>query len=51
MQFCGDRFVVLQLEDKTEFLLLLESAAGEDFEASMLSKWVKLSTNESLPAF
>ena len=32
-------------------MLLLDSAAGEDFEAAMLSKWVKPSTNEPLPAF
>ena len=51
VQFCEDRFVFLQLEDENELLILLDSAAGEEFKAAMLSKWVNPSTNEPLPAF
>ena len=50
VQFCEDRFFILQLEDENELLLLLDSAAGKEFKSAMLSKWVNLLTNEPLPA-
>ena len=51
VQFCEDRFVILQLEDENELLLLLDSAAGKKLKSAMLSKWVNPLTNEPLPAF
>ena len=51
VQFCEDRFVILQLEDENELLLLLDSAAGKEFKSAMFSKWVNPLTNEPLPAF
>ena len=51
VQFCEDRFVILQLEDENELLLLLDSAGGKEFKSAMLSKWVNPLTNEPLPAF
>ena len=40
VQFCEDRFVILQLEDENEILLLQDSPAGKEFKSAMLSKWV-----------
>ena len=51
VQFCENRFVILQLEDENELLLLLDSAAGKEFKSAMLSEWVNPLTNEPLPAF
>ena len=51
IQFCEDRFVILQLEDEHELVFLLDSAAGKEFKSAMLSKWVNPLTNEPLLAF
>ena len=51
VQFCEDIFVILQLKDENELLLLLDSKAGKEFKSAMLSMWVNPLTNEPLPAF
>ena len=51
VQFCEDRFVILQLEEENQLLILLDGSAGKDFKAAILSKCVNPSTNEPLPAF